>query len=201
MIVREWFGIVTILLIVVFFSLCHNVDRFPKARCEHIIKGGDLLFRRGHSFSSRVVLMADIKGSYTHIGLVVDVGDSLMVAHTEPDGDNSFLKIEPLEGFFSKDKSVKGAICRFKLDTLQLAKVNKRALELCRKKVMFDGEYNTESQAQLYCTEFVWDVFKVLGWDITNGRRCHFCVGNIDSDIILPSYIYENVDLEILITY
>ena len=124
-----------------------------------------------------------------------------MIAHTEPDGDNSFLKLETFEQFFSVDKSAKGAICRFRLDSLQMSKVNKRALAQCGKKVQFDQKYNTESQMELYCTEFVWDVFKVLGWDISNGKRCHFSFGLIDSEVILPSHIYESKGLETIFTY
>ncbi len=199
--VRLRFGIATIPVIILSFSQCHKADRYPKEQCKHIIKKGDILFRRGYSLSSRAVLIADVKGHYTHVGLVVDVGDSLMVAHTEPDGDSSFLKLETLEGFFSADKSENGAICRFQLDSLQSAKVNTRALELCNKKVQFDDKYNTESQATLYCTEFVWDVYKVLGWDISNGRRSHFCIWDLDSDIILPSHLFQNTSLEKLITY
>ncbi len=199
--VRLRFGIIDILFAILFFSFCRRIDRFPKDQCERVIKIGDLLFRRGQSLSSRAVLIADNEGCYTHIGLVVDVGDSLMVAHTEPDGDNSFLKLESLEEFFSSSKSVKGAICRFRLDSLQMSKVNNRALDLCRKKVKFDKKYDTESQTKLYCTEFVWDVYKVLGWDITNGQRSHLSFGAIDIEIILPSHIYENSSLETLITY
>ncbi len=166
------------------------------------VERGDLLFRRGRSLSSNIVLYADTSGNYSHVGIAVKYNGRVAVAHAAPTDNNiELVKIESLEEFFEKSKAERGAVCRFDIDTLQLDSINLRAIEIVESNTPFDNSYNTEDQSKLYCTEYIWEVYKVIGYDISQGKRTTLNLGFTNGEIILPSHLYSNDMLEIVMEF
>lgn len=157
------------------------------------IIAGDLLFRRGESLLSRAVLHLDGAGHYSHVGIAVKREGRLWAAHAVPGEDaTERLKIEPIERFFSPDKASEGAIVRYPLHSSQRALINARACAIADAQPLFDHRYNTEEHSKLYCTEYVWLVYQILGWDISSGQRAQIDYQAIKSSIILPSHLLQD---------
>lgn len=168
-----------------------------------LVQVGDLLFRRGESLASQVVILSDIGGEYSHVGMAVEVEGEIMAAHAAPSSkDTAYVKVESLDEFFKPSFAKRGAVCRFPIDSLTATQINTYALEVIAQQIPFDDSYNCESQDELYCTEYVWLVYKeVMQKDITNGERSFVRLGFINTDIILPSHLYNNPDLKPIILY
>ena len=80
------------------------------------LRTGDVVFRRGGGFTSKVVLAADVNGEYSHIGIVVDSAGTKMIVHAVPDepdyeGDEDRVKMEAPERFFSTQYTLIGEVC------------------------------------------------------------------------------------------
>ncbi len=166
------------------------------------IKSGDLLFRQGRSLESHVVLLADLNGDYSHVGMAVDVNGEIMVAHAVPTDDEiEYLQLDEIDDFFNYEKAEHGAICRFKMTDEQRQIINKKALGFVNDKMEFDGEYNTEDQSKLYCSEYVWEVYKEIGWDISRGKRSKIEMLLTRTIVIMPSHFYNNPNCELIYEY
>ena len=67
-----------------------------------LLKTGDLIFRRGKSIASRLVLLADKESSYSHVGLLFMDGSEGLVIHVVPaetDGDLAQVQVDRLASF------------------------------------------------------------------------------------------------------
>ena len=78
---------------------------------------GDIVFRRGMGLTSQIVLAADSKGTYSHIGILKQIDNNWYVIHAvpgEPDykGDADRVKIDDLYRFFAPDRASRGAVMR-----------------------------------------------------------------------------------------
>ena len=117
---------VAVLALVVFVSCSGTgfVSILPDG-CK--LKAGDLVFRRGNGITSRAVLMADQRGGYSHVGIVVDSCGKMMVVHAVPDepdyeGDIDRVKMETPEKFFLSVNAKIGEVKRLKGDTATAAR-------------------------------------------------------------------------------
>ncbi len=163
------------------------------------IEKGDILFRRGDSLSSRAVLSTDTKGEYSHIGIAVNHSGSIMVAHAIPGEDkHEYIRIDSIEDFFDHSRASSGAICRVAIDSTQKNRINDYAVHLATSKIPFDHDYDTEHQNTLYCTEYIWVIFKTIGLDLSCGKRYSANMIFIQSDIILPSHIFQHPQLQVI---
>ncbi len=161
------------------------------------VRRGDLLFRRGRSLSSNIVLRADSSGSFSHVGLAVEIDGKVIVAHAVPTGEiPETIKIETISEFFDSNIAEAGAVYRYRVDSVALDSVCSRALDLVYSGIEFDNYYDTENQDKLYCTEFIWEAFKVIDIDISELRRTRLNLGFAKSDIILPSHLLEYSELD-----
>ncbi|MCK4408266.1 MAG: hypothetical protein KAV44_11365, partial [Bacteroidales bacterium] len=50
--------------------------------CDLVVKNGDLVFRKGRSIASRVVLITDRASSYSHVGVIYMLNEIPYVIHT-----------------------------------------------------------------------------------------------------------------------
>ena len=161
------------------------------------LRAGDLVFRRGNGLTSRAVMLADRHGSYSHVGIVVDSCGVMMVVHAvpgEPDfeGDTDRVKIESVDSFFDEERASSGAVMRPLVGADTLAEVAGKALELAKREVLFDHNYDLEDTTKLYCTELVDFVFRFYGMDLAEGRITHINIPGMVGDYLLPSDIYKS---------
>jgi len=156
------------------------------------LQEGDLVFRKGTSAASRVVLAADRSSGYSHIGIVVKDSHQWKVVHTVPgetdqECPEEVIKKELLSQFFASKKAVSGAI--FRLDTIESVsrKAAEKALTLFERKLLFDHKYDLEDSTKMYCTELVFFVYNYAGVDLSEGRRRTYPA--IQGEFILPGDI------------
>ncbi len=173
---------------------------------EDEIRQGDIAFRRGDGIVSDVVLYNDVDGKYSHVGLIVGQGDSLMVVHAVPgehDTDDDFdrVKIERINRFFCSDFASRGAVMRVPLTDEQRRLIGLYAKEKAEAMVEFDHNYNLEDTTKLYCTELVQLLFKRIGIDLAQGRITTVNCPGMGGDYIMPSDIYKNKNMTTVFTY
>ncbi|MCL2290048.1 MAG: hypothetical protein FWC34_05000, partial [Bacteroidetes bacterium] len=181
-----------VLLLFLFFLVGCPPPPFSLQIDETILQEGDLVFRRGMSVASRVVLAADKEGGYSHIGIIVKDATGWKVIHavpgeTDKEYPEEIVKKETLSQFFAPKRAVSGAI--FRLDTNENIGVlaAEKAQTLFERKLPFDHKYNLEDSTEMYCTELIVFAFQYAGIDISEGRRRTYPA--IRGEFILPSDI------------
>ena len=188
-----------------FFFLVGCSDSISMLPKDVNLRNGDLVFRRGGSVMSLCVRVADQKGFYTHVGLVVEVDGELMALHSVPDeapeGDFDRVKLESLDDFFEENKALNGAVYRTILSKHQLSDVTSTALIFHQNKVPFDNDYNLEDSTKIYCTELLVRSFDRVGYDITAGNFTDMDMIMFSGKHILPSDVQLNEDLVVIYSY
>ena len=124
-----------------------------------LLKTGDIIFRRGRSIVSQMVLSADGGSSYSHVGMIKIIEGTAFVAHTttdEPPGED-VARVEPLDVFLSDNRASSAAIYRLKESARHFApKAVETALSFAEKRIPFDDGLDLSTADRLYCTELVW---------------------------------------------
>ncbi len=158
---------------------------------------GDLAFRRGTGLTSRVVLAADHRGLYSHVGLLKRMEARWYVVHAvpgEPDypGDEDRVKVDAVEHFFSRPLAAGGAVMRVKDAPERARRAVEHALVLYRNGVLFDHEYDLTDTTRMYCTEMVDFVYKKEGVDLSEGRLSRVNIPLFNGDYLLPNDIAQS---------
>ena len=138
------------------------------------LETGDLIFRRGQSIASRLVLLADTLSVYSHVGLVLMDGSEPLVVHVVPAetaNDLALVRVEPLVSFIGVKRA--SAISVRRLDHARAGHYASRAgaaaSAYARKGLSFDGSFDLQSKERLYCTELVWRAYLEAGIDLVDG--------------------------------
>lgn len=165
------------------------------------LRNGDIVFRRGCSYTSYIVLAGQESHSYSHIGMVQQTDSGWCVIHSvndEPDHPADFdrVKIDKIEDFFSPTRATMGEIMHSWLNDSLANIVSQQALQLLNDSVRFDASFNTNDHSELYCTEFIYFLYKNIGEDITEGRRTPVGIFCFPDEIIFPCDIHENKKLK-----
>lgn len=173
---------------------------------EELLEEGDLVFRRGSGMGSRMVLIADSEGAYSHIGIIVCEGKCWKVIHAvpgEPDfeGDPDRVKMESLAQFFATEKAIRGAIMRVKGDSIQKQRAAGKARQIFRRGTLFDHEYDYTDTTQMYCTELIDFVYSQTGINLTEGRISRIHIPGISGNYVLPSDIQQSQYLELIYSF
>jgi len=71
-------------------------------------------------------------------------------------------------------------------------KAAQQALRLLQKEILFDHNYQINDTTEMYCTELVWNIYRLAGIDICNGQRSTINVPMYAGTYIFPSDIYTN---------
>ena len=166
------------------------------------IQEGDIVFRCGTSLNSEVVMQADEKGDYSHVGIVVNALGKLMVVHAVPDepdfvGDIATIKMDSINSFFTKAKARNGAICRHK-DSVLAKATAKYAIELYNRHLPFDEDFNASDTTKMYCTELIIFVYKKCGVRLVDSDGHKFYLPNLKYKVFLPSDIYNSKQLKLI---
>lgn len=182
-------------------AACTTLDNSPPEGLDRVsLRSGDILFRRGGSLESRVVLSAD-DGLYSHVAVAVSVGGEMMAAHAVPaesSSEREILKIEPLDIFFCRDRALTGAVGRFRLSDNEQRVIDSMAQYIVAQEIPFDHEYNLDDMSEIYCTELIWILYGSIDQDVTLGKRSKVDFGFFSRELILPSVIYNNPDIQIV---
>ena len=169
------------------------------------LRTGDVVFRRGGGFTSKVVLAADVKGEYSHIGIVVDSAGTKMIVHAVPDepdyeGDKDRVKMEAPEHFFSTEFTLIGEVCR-PCDSVIARKAAEVAMRQYRKRVLFDHAYDDTDSTKMYCTELIAYAFRLAGRELITGERHTVDLPILKAKCIFPSDIHSSDFLESMIMF
>ena len=156
---------------------------------------GDLAFRCGYGFFSRAVTAVEQERSYSHVGILIKDSVKWMVAHAVPgeiefQGDFPRVKIEPIEDYYTPSRANKGCLVHTGvIDNGIICSVHSLALRYVRDSVRFDEKYNLNDSTRVYCTEFVWRLYRKYEIDLTEGRRLFIKAFNIHNECILPEHL------------
>lgn len=139
------------------------------------LKSGDIIFRKGLSFVSNMVLLADDRSEFSHAGLVMNDSGSVYVIHTVPDESDDGIdkvKIDPLEDFLRIDRATATAVYRLKdpLQNIYSERSVQIAQDFFNKGILFDSDLDIEKSDKLYCTELVWRAYLNCGLDIIESK-------------------------------
>lgn len=197
---NKYFFLSLVVLSFVFLWACRQASSFNSISWDQIeLKEGDIVFRRGSSLASRVVLASDGQGNYSHIGIIVREGNAFRVVHAVPGESGADqpdrLKMERLNEFFAPRRAVSGKVMRLEMsDSLRFC-VASKARDYFDSKTLFDHHYDLTDSAELYCTELIWQVFRSVGIDITANSRSYVNFLWYQGDFIFPSDISRNDNL------
>lgn len=197
-----------VFLIATFQTACMSKKK-EREHClpqEELLEEGDLVFRRGSGMASRMVLIADSKGAYSHIGIIVRESKCWKVIHAvpgEPDfeGDPDRVKMESLDQFFVGKKAVCGAIMRIKGNSMQKQHAAEKARQIFRRGTLFDHDYDCGDTTRMYCTELIDFVYRQTGVDLTEGRISRINLPGISGHYVLPSDIQQSQHLELIYSF
>ncbi len=142
------------------------------------LRTGDLVFRTGRSIASRSVTKADTGCIYSHVGMIVPLGEGWGVLHAVPNErenrhEKDSVKLEPVSLFFSKKRAEHGAV--FRLDSLtegDILALYRKGLSIYNRHPLFDSNFNAGDSSAFYCTELVWFIYlNAIHIDLSQNHR------------------------------
>ena len=171
-----------------------------------LLKTGDLIFRRGKSIASRLVLLADKQSTYSHVGLLFMEGSEALVIHIVPaetDGDLAQVQVDRLASFI--DARHNSAVSVRRLRHVRASHYGSLAGAVAwtyvREALPFDDRFDLESADRMYCTELVWRAYLKAGIDLVDGVfvrvQTPFGAGRylLPSSLLNSRYLREIVSL------
>lgn len=176
---------------------------FPLGEMEE----GDLAFRCGYGVFSRAVTAAEEEGVYSHVGIIVRENGRWRVIHAVPGEKESKedfdrVKIEDLELFYSGKRALKGCLVHTGLrDSALVSSLCHQATQAARDSVRFDHNYLLEDSTEVYCTEFVWRLYRQCQIDLSEGRRRSVHAFHIHGDVLLPEHLLAYSGNDVYFSY
>ena len=191
----------SLILLLCCFAACGRTAA-ERAFPTDAMRSGDLVFRRGRSVLSRMVVAAERGGGYSHVGVLIrDTDGNWKVAHSVPaerefEGDFDRVKFEPLQKFLSADLAASGCFVHVgeALEPARLRALCDEARQAFRDSVRFDHDFDLADTTAVYCTEFVWLLYKHCGVDLSEGRRRFVNVPGVHGEILLPEHLLQYKD-------
>jgi len=149
----------------------------PNAPALHIdeqaVENGDMIFRRGVGLASDFVVSVDAASRFSHVGIICKQDGQTYVIHILPDegrGDDDSVRMEPLSLFLSPANASGFAVCRLSGKHRAVAqRAASQALAFWKKQVCYDYDLDASNARRLYCSELVWQAYKMAGIDLTDG--------------------------------
>lgn len=164
------------------------------------LKDGDVIFRRGTSFVSNMVLMADKNSQYSHTGIIKIIQNKFYVVHSVPaeqPGEKDLAKIELLESFLRKDRTTALAVYRLKIENDYISNyATEIAYNFAKKKTPFDPDFNLHDDSRLYCTELIWKSYLQAGIDILDNKFDNMDIPLFKGPYILPGTLLKSKHLK-----
>ncbi len=137
-----------------------------------LFRTGDILFVRGTSWRSRIVLLLDwADDDFSHVGLVRLVDRVPYIIHATPSpaerAPGGSVRVESLNEFLSPKRVTQAALYRLRSHSQRTAdSAASVAATYAAKKVPFDHEFSLSSDDELYCTELILRAYGTAGLDL-----------------------------------
>lgn len=157
-----------------------------------VLRSGDLVFRRGTSAESRVVLATDRRSEYSHVGIVYVSAEGPQVIHAAPaelEGGSDRVRMEPISEFLAERYATRARVMRVapSVSPDVPLRAAERALAFAREGRRFDGSYDLATPERLYCTELVWLALKGAGLDLAEAGLDTVSTPFFRRAVLLPS--------------
>jgi len=164
-----------------------------------LLRSGDIIFRKGNSLISQMVLLADGNSPYSHTGIIKIIYGKVFVIHSVPAeelGEEDIVKIEPIKDFLRSDRASAIAVYRLnsKDDSLGVS-ASDYAYDFQKKKIHFDSSFDLKDDKRLYCTELVWKAYLKAGTDLIENKYDNIKLPFTDGPYILPGNLLESKQL------
>ena len=162
------------------------------------LRAGDLVFRKGRSLTSRMVLAADQGSPYSHVGIVVLAEGGPRVVHAIPGDDLDSpmpLQVESLAAFTDVEVASAGSIRRLDeaYEDALAARAAGIARAYARDSLLFDADFNLQTLDAMYCTELVWHAYREAGLDLIDSAFVDLIIPLGDGGpYIVPSTLLES---------
>lgn len=164
---------------------------------------GDLLFVRGGTWRSRMVMMAEDRMPYSHVGIICRGDTSLEVVDASPhsQGGNHGVVDQRVEKrtlveFLADPKIKDAAVYRLTdagLDARKLSEsAGEAALRMYEKQLPFDNAFDLATNESVYCSELIWLAYLEAGIDLCDGSYDKLGTALFDLPVILPSSLVAN---------
>lgn len=176
-------------------QLVYDVSRF---------KNGDIIFRRGVSMVSTLILSADEQAEFSHAGIIYKKGEQTFVIHSmfENSATNTSdtVRIEPIVTFLQPSMASAMAVYRLRdVTNVQQTQIVETSLRHVDNQTRFDLGFDLRTEDDLYCTEFVWRVYQTVGIDLVEGNFAQLSMPFSDvEDYILPSTLTQSRFLKLV---
>ena len=159
------------------------------------LRNGDLLFRNGIGYESRVVTGLS-NGKFSHVGIAYHNGRQWDVIHAVPGenerGEPEYLKCEPISDFYCKSRAKLGGSARVSCTDSIANIIAERALHIVNRKVVFDNNYDINDTTEFYCTELVRLVYLAQHIDLCEDRWHKIPIINSKAHVIFPEDIWNS---------
>lgn len=200
-------GRIRLLLLAIFFPIMFNSELSYHARIHeinfdnydlHLIKSGDIIFRRGIGLASDLILSADNTCPYSHVGIIEKTNDGIFVIHSSPADEyksTNTISKEPLKLFLSKETATDFTVLRIK-QKLNLQKVIRFADSIFNNALEFDDDFDLINSDKFYCTELVYKSYLYAGFDLTNGKFDTLLIPIGKNPFLLPGTLLKSDNLK-----
>lgn len=174
-----------------------NIDTVLLAGIYAEAQDGDIIFRKGRSLISSIVMLNDKETEYSHVGICCKTDNEMFVIHAvpgEPDEQgNEKIRCDKLSEFLTPDKASIFAFYRLTCDTSGIAAASAaNAMAYYRAGLPFDKALNFRNDDKLYCTELVWKAYLKSGVNITGNQFKKLNLNILTDSLILPGHIQNS---------
>ncbi len=155
---------------------------------------GDIIFRRGISFVSNLVLENDSESPYSHVGIVTFDKDKPFVIHAVPEESENYIdyiKKDPIQIFLQTDRASAYSVTRC-IDKTAALKAAEFSEKVFKAKIIFDDSFSLIDTSKFYCTELVWQAFKHSGVDLTDNKFDTLLIPIGQSPYLLPGTLLNS---------
>lgn len=158
------------------------------------LQTGDILFIRGTSWRSRIVLFLELNNhDFSHVGLIQirDGVPYLIHATPRPSGEatQGAVIIERLDEFLSANEVTQVALYRLRSPSEGITEAATDFAEsLALRATPFDHAFSLLTTEEVYCTELIFVAYERAGFDLLDGMA--------KQDVLLPSDLSNSQHLE-----
>lgn len=166
-----------------------------------VIESGDVVFRRGRSVVSQMVVAAQQQLPFSHVGIAVVSEQGVMVVHATPDGPPPGLVVsDRIDEFLDADAASVAAVYRVD-DSAKARGASEAASRYANVPVPFDAAFDLRTADQLYCTELVWRAYLAVGVDLSGGVREDLAIPLGHGPYLLPDTLLKGRQLRPVVAF
>lgn len=161
------------------------------------LQSGDILFRRGPSIQSGVVMTLD-HANFSHAGIVLRQRDETFVIHVVTgEGGPNITKVEAIRDYLRLDRATAAIAYRIVDENPSLvAHAVEAAAKYAEREVPFDSDFDLSSDRALYCTELVWRAYQKAGLDLVDEHLEQPTTSLVKTPILWPSVLLRSKQLK-----